>query len=315
VGQLKGEFTRENMYRPGSVMVLADSKRRAFLLEVYCLDYAKNAVRKGGVLNLALIDKRVARILNPPAGIEPTLGATQIAIWMDRAGITAEQARRRFHRTTTEVDVQVANQSLVHAEKTGVESIPNDMPASVKVHVTKLFSPNPEIRAAAAEAIGALGVDASSAVSFLTENVLDRSTDKPLPASVVRVDVDAALGTAVAALERLDMPSLTPLIDSLRERGNGEMVEEVARAAQGLAGDIVLDGLIGRLTSHRAILRQRAARLLGQSGNQRAIEPLIDLLGDENEQVQDAAVEALKTLTGKDFGLDAQQWRQWLKDR
>ncbi len=51
VGQLKGEFTRENMYRPGKVMVLADGQKRSFLLEVYCLDYAKKRLTKKGSWN------------------------------------------------------------------------------------------------------------------------------------------------------------------------------------------------------------------------------------------------------------------------
>ena len=63
VGQLKGEFTGENKYRPGKVMVLVDEKKHAFLLEVYCLDYAKKSPRKGGLLELAVQDRRVAQDL------------------------------------------------------------------------------------------------------------------------------------------------------------------------------------------------------------------------------------------------------------
>ena len=290
VGQLKGEFTRENKYRPGSVMVLADGASRSFLLEVYCLDYAKKAPRKGGKLELAIQDQRVARILNPPADLQPSLGAVQIAIWMDRAGITAEAARKRFRGETTEVDVQVARQLLVHAEKTGIDTIPEDMPASVKVHVSKLFSSNPEIRARAATALGQLGAEARPAVALLAENILDRSSDKPLPASVVRVDVEAALATAAETLDKLHMPGLAPLIASLRE--GTPAAAKTAAAARGMVRDMLVDRLIVRLKSSRAEVRQRVARILGGTGSQRAVEPLIGVLEDDNEQVRKTAAEA-----------------------
>ena len=222
VGQLKGEFTGENKYRPGNVMVLVDDQKRSFLLEVYCLDYAKKAPRKGGQLDLAVQDKRVARILNPPADVKPTLGATQIAIWMDRAGITPEQARKRFRGTTTEVDVQVARQLLAHAEKQGEESIPADMPATVRVHVSKLFSTDPAVREQAAESLGRMGTEALPALPYLVENLLDRSTDKPLPANIVRVQVDVAIEAAEQTLERLGLPGLKPLLDAARTQAGAD---------------------------------------------------------------------------------------------
>jgi hypothetical protein len=332
VGQLKGEFTGENKYRPGQVMVLADTQRHAFLLEVYCLDYAKKAPRKGGKLELALQDKRVARILNPPEGVQPSLGAVQIAIWMDRAGITADQARKRFRGTTTEVDVQVARQLLVHAEQTGVASIPQDMPASVRVHVSKLFSADPAIRQRAAAALGKLGAEAMPAVPFLVENLLDLSTDKPLPASVVRVDVDAAIETAADTLDRLGLPGLAPIIDSLRKAGGAtgqgaatagedganatsDPVEESLRMAGGLVTEAIVDLAIGRLANDKASVRERAARSLGAAGSQRAVEPLIKLLEDDNEQVRTAAADALQKLTNQSFGTDVNPWREWFKTR
>ncbi len=328
VGQLKGEFTGENKYRPGKVMVLADGQKRSFLLEVYCLDYAKKAPRKGGALELAIQDKRVARILTPPPGVQPTLAAVQIAIWMDRAGITSEQARKRFRGTTTEVDVQVARQLLAHAEKTGVETIPPDMPAEVRVHVSKLFSSDPAVRAGAAEVLGQMGASALPAVSFLAENLLDRTTDKPLPASVTRVDVDVAVKAAADTLDQLGLPGLAPLIDSLRKKvdagagdapsggDNGAPPQPPAADNQGgpvggVLGDVLVDRLIDRLGNGRAAVRERAAWLLGTTGNRRAVEPLIKLLKDDNEKVQATAADALKAITNQDFGTNADQWLEW----
>ncbi len=332
VGQLKGEFTRENMYKPGQVMVLADGRRRSFLLDIYCLDYAKKTPQRGGKLELALLDNRVARILNPPKGVQPTVAAVQIAIWMDRAGITAEEARKRFHGTTTEVDVQVARRLLAHAEQQGVASIPKSMPAAVRVHVSKLFTADPEARKQAADALGALGIEALPAVPFLVENLLDHSTDKPLPANVVRVDVNVAVESAADMLARLRIPALEPIVALLRQvdvtvgpdaaaalenMASGELsaIEQTLRAAGGRLGDSLVARWIGLLESDRPAARQRAARLLGNSGNQRAVEPLIKALEDDDEQVRAAAADALQKITDQKFGTDVNQWREWLKRR
>ncbi len=330
VGQLKGEFTGENKYRPGKVMVLADGQKRSFLLEVYCLDYAKKAPRKGGSLALAMRDSRVARILNPPPGVQPTLAAVQIAIWMDRAGISPEEARKRYRGTTTDVDVQIARQLLVHAEKTGVESIPPDMPTDVRVHVQKLFSPDPTVRAGAAELLGQMGADALPAVSFLAENLLDRTTDKPLPGNVVRVDVNVAARNAQEVLKQLGLPGLAPLIEAVRVQvesgvggaasgGDPDAAAEPPAATEegqpigGVLGDALVDRLIDRLGNRRATVRERAAWLLGTTGNRRAVEPLMKLLTDDSEQVRTTAADALKAITSQDFGTNADQWLEWWK--
>lgn len=330
VGQLKGEFTRENMYKPGQIMVLADGQRRSFLLEIYCLDYAKKTPKRDGKLELALLDQRVARILSPPEGVQPSVAAVQIAIWMDRAGISAEEARKRFRGTTTEVDVQVAEQLLVHAEATGVASIPQNMPASVRVHVSKLFSADLEARKQAADALGGLGIEALPAVPFLVENLLDGSTDKPLPANVVRVDV--AVESAADMLARLRIPALDPIIALLRKVditvgpdgaaalesiADAELgtIEQTLRAAGGIVAESLVDRWIGLLASDQPTARQRAARLLGNAGNQRAVEPLVKALEDDNEPVRAAAADALQKITDQKFGTDVKEWREWLKNR
>ena len=332
VGQLIGEFTRENMYRPGTVMVLADSKPHSFLLEVYCLDYAKKAPRNGGTLQLAARDRRVARILSPPPDLKPSLGATQIAIWMDRAGISVEQARKRFRGEITSVDVEVANKLLVHAEQTGVATIPPHIAPEVRVEIARLFSPHPAVRTKAAEVLGELGASGLPAVPFLAENLLDRSSDKPLPPSVVRVDVEVAVDTAVKALEQLGLPELDPLVDALRKRvdssggesgtgGSGtkrsqdDGSQPPAVDAAGIVGRVFLDRTIGRLKHDNARVRERAAWLLGTTRNRLAVEPLIEALNDESTRVRESAAEALEAITNQSFGTDFAKWKEWWKNQ
>lgn len=57
-----------------------------------------------------------------------------------------------------------------------------------------------------------------------------------------------------------------------------------------------VEGAIRLLRSPDVQIRQFVAYLLGQSGDERAVEPLIDALQDENNGVRGAAANALGTL-------------------
>jgi len=60
-------------------------------------------------------------------------------------------------------------------------------------------------------------------------------------------------------------------------------------------------------------VRRGAAFALGIIRDSRAVEPLIDALKDEYEQVQNRAISSLRQITGKDydFGEDPVKWQQW----
>lgn len=57
--------------------------------------------------------------------------------------------------------------------------------------------------------------------------------------------------------------------------------------------------------------RTRAAWALGKLGAVAAIDELIDRVDDKARHVRDAALFALKKLTGKDFGRNKSCWREW----
>ena len=69
-------------------------------------------------------------------------------------------------------------------------------------------------------------------------------------------------------------------------------------------------------------VRNEAALALGDLGEMRAVIPLVEAVADprntESEQGRDwarwGAVKALVKLTGQDFGLKLDQWRQWIKN-
>jgi hypothetical protein len=49
----------------------------------------------------------------------------------------------------------------------------------------------------------------------------------------------------------------------------------------------------------------------GGGGDPRAVEPLIAALKDEKFQFKARAAEALKKITGKDFGQKPEEWQKW----
>lgn len=58
--------------------------------------------------------------------------------------------------------------------------------------------------------------------------------------------------------------------------------------------------------------RRIAAWALGEMKNRQAIEPLLSALKDENVCWDSA--EALKKITGEDFGTEYDKWKNWWKD-
>ncbi len=69
--------------------------------------------------------------------------------------------------------------------------------------------------------------------------------------------------------------------------GSGEAAEgdESGSSTEGILGDVLVERLMSRLQNRRATVRERAAWLLGTTGNRRAVEPLITLLSDDNQRV------------------------------
>jgi len=62
-------------------------------------------------------------------------------------------------------------------------------------------------------------------------------------------------------------------------------------------------------------LRRQACRGLAAFETAQAARPLVEALNDERSEVRDQAAEALKSLTGQDFGRDREAWANWLKSR
>ena len=275
--RIKGEFIAQNTYRPGSVMVLVDNNRHSYLVESFCLDYHKKAPRRGQSLTLAVNDQRATRIFNAPKGVKASPWAFQLALWIDRAGVSPAEVRRRHPNRLTDVDVRVARSLLQNAEKQGVAEIPPGIATDVRVEIGKLFSTDPAVRAVAVERLGGMGSRATVAVPFIRANVIRGESGKTLPSTVVSVFASPA--TVAVELERLGIPALGPLIEHLKPQGAGG-TKVVVDTTELLDKDRMTEFFIGRLKHDNPRLRQRAAR-------------------------------SLNRLTGEDFGEDHARWHAW----
>ena len=73
-------------------MVLADGAARSFLLEVYCLDYAKKAPHKGGKLALAIHRSLCGQIRMTANRVFPSAWIYQLSCWLLNVVLVAARA-------------------------------------------------------------------------------------------------------------------------------------------------------------------------------------------------------------------------------
>ncbi len=180
-------------------------------------------------------------------------------------------------------------------------------------YVEALDSPDLFVRRDATEALGKLGnkraietlinklSDSSSGVSSNAAEALGRLGNKravePLikalgdPDSYVRRDAAEALGRL--GNKRAVEPLITRLSDS-----NSNIRSNAAQALErlGATKEQIVAGYIEALDSSDLDVRRDAARILGELGNKRAVEPLINRLSDSNSNIRSNAAQALKKL-------------------
>jgi len=77
-----------------------------------------------------------------------------------------------------------------------------------------------------------------------------------------------------------------------------------------------VDKLINQLKDENWSVRIAAAKALVKIGDSRAVKPLIAVLKDKNEIfARQTAAEALKKITGQDFGEDYEKWSTWWQEQ
>ncbi len=74
-----------------------------------------------------------------------------------------------------------------------------------------------------------------------------------------------------------------------------------------------VDAFIAELKSKNSSTRRTMVEILGQRKERRAVGPLIEMLKSRDRWERKRAANALKSITGKDFGVKYKKWKKWWK--
>jgi len=106
----------------------------------------------------------------------------------------------------------------------------------------------------------------------------------------------------------------SPVDEGTREAISKIQAED--QSALGLASLLVRRGYpFEQLEQRDNFARSKAAELLGAIRDKRPVDSLIAAMKDESSTIRTSALEALKQITGKDYGEDYDQWLQWWKEQ
>src|SRR6056297_3591160 len=144
--------------------------------------------------------------------------------------------------------------------------------ATAQKFAKALSSEVPELRMAAASALGQLGE--ASALPKLVDRLGD---DNPH----VRV-------RCAAALAQLDHPQAVPALINRLSDPHGEVRREAAVALASIGTDQALAALLDMLDDDNTSIRRIAASSLGEAGAVQAVQPLTDALTDPSSAVRSA---------------------------
>jgi len=70
-----------------------------------------------------------------------------------------------------------------------------------------------------------------------------------------------------------------------------------------------VEPLIDTLADENWEVQSSAAKALGKIGDDRAVQPLTGLLEESNANVRWHAVQALETITGESYGMNSTKWK------
>jgi HEAT repeat protein len=153
------------------------------------------------------------------------------------------------------------------------------------------------------EELKALPLASAPAVDGLAEQLakeIQHEQDPLVRLHIVRTlaKMPGPLASAVlhAGLEDPDESVRVACCEAWGSRGGPEAVEELSTVLQ---------------AESNIDVRMAAAKALGETKNAAAVNPLAEVLADNDPAIQRRAIESLKSVSGKDYGYDVKAWRQY----
>lgn len=118
---------------------------------------------------------------------------------------------------------------------------------------------------------------------------------------------------AVAALAQIGDPRATPhLIEALEGTASPSFQESVIQALATLGDPRATAPILRLLTrSFDRKVRECAAEALGKLGDTAATAPLIEAVRSDAKPVRQKAADALRRITGQDYGTNGDRWLEW----
>ncbi|HOK55981.1 MAG TPA: HEAT repeat domain-containing protein [bacterium] len=114
---------------------------------------------------------------------------------------------------------------------------------------------------------------------------------------------------ALGALK--DIRGFEPVLNMLNDK-QIEVKIEAIKALANFKDKRATVSLISNLNDrYHLLIREYSAYALGEIGDKRAVYSLINLLKSENYELKRIAREALRKITGVDFGYDKEKWYNW----
>lgn len=162
-----------------------------------------------------------------------------------------------------------------------------------------LAHPRPEVRRAAALALGDLGA------VWVAPALLRALSD-------LETAGEAALGVGKLGYR----PAVRALVRAAEDEALPAEAQTQVMWAIGALGDVgVLPDLERLIQGHDDRLLYLTAEAMGRIGRPEAADALLALLDSKDKDVRDIAVWALEAVSGERLGADAEAWQRWLAER
>ncbi len=127
----------------------------------------------------------------------------------------------------------------------------------------------------------------------------------------IRVASASARADMIYALAQINDITTVPFLIERLPSEEPKVHAAILYALGELRDARALDVLLKSLAHKDATIRATGAQALANYYSQDVIEALLVLLDDPAQQVREAVVEALFTLTGKNYGPNKEKWHQW----